>query len=180
MFPRRYFPLILLWLCCGGCLWSGHGPASPSVLSAPDAVSVEVIRDDLWAAGGSVVFIPFTPGANAEACPVVDRLSLMIVKGAADVFTERGGKFSFITDGDAQKAQFVIEGRIEEFDTGSRWKAFGVGKKDVTLKIKGEVREHKTGEVVALIFGYKAFKKTKDSERVAYELGRSLGEKVQH
>ncbi|MBF0388201.1 MAG: hypothetical protein HQL20_10200 [Candidatus Omnitrophica bacterium] len=172
--------LVLLLFILGGCMWFGHLPAKPAVHVLPEAVSLEVIREDLWAIGGGVAFIPFTPGAGAEAGSTVDRLSLMIVKGLADAFAEKSGAFYLLTEEEARNASFVIEGRIEEFTPASKLKIIGLGKKYATLKIKGEIREQKTGEVVALIFGVKNYKKNKDSELTAYDLGRSLGEKVQH
>lgn len=154
--------------------------SNQAMVVLPDPVSVEVIRDDLWAAGGELIFIPFTSGANTEAGAVVDRISLMIVKGTADVLTEKPGVFKYIFDGDAENARFVLEGRIEEFDTASRWRWIGIGKKKGTLKVKGEVRDRLSGALVAMISGVKTFVNVKDSELAAYGLGRVIGEKVRH
>ncbi len=171
---------MILLLDFGGCLWfKGTGVKSLESLQV-EGVTVSVIRDDLWRAGGQIGFIPFTPGPNAEAGQLVDRLALMIVKGTADSFIEKKGVFSLITDGNIDNALYVIEGQVEEFDTGSWWKFIGIGKKNMTFKIKGEVRDRKTGDVVARITGFKAFRRVRDAEKVAYALGFSIGERVQH
>ena len=174
---------MLMALFSAGCFGTAHKtviPREKAAVHAPETLAVEVLREDLWIAGGSLVFIPFSPGVNAEAGPAVDHLALMIVKGTSDVFQERPGVFSLITDGDADSARFMIEGRIEEFDRGGSFKAIGIGKRAVTLKIKAELRERSTGQVLALITGFKAFKNLKEADAEAYSIGRAIGEKVQH
>ena len=177
---KNLFLFLLVSLC--GCLWFGHGPEraqarAVSVLSGE--VSVDVVRGDVLS-GGAMVFIPFIPGANTEAGPASDRVSLMIVKGAADAFTAKAGAFTLITEGDVDNARFVIEGDLERFDAERHSVFLGIGKKKSIIKIKGEVRERSTGEVVALISGSTTYSKQKDAALEAYEMGRAIGEKLQH
>lgn len=169
--------LFMVVLSSSGCLWFGKKGPEP----ANDGVSIQVIEDSLWTSGGALVMIPFTPGTDAEAGPKVDRIALSIVKGFSDAFSsnpDKQARFRLLTGEDVGRARYVIAGRIEEYDTGSHWRSIGIGKKDISLKIKGELRDRETGQVVALIFAYRSFRNAQDTDAVAYTLGNALGQKV--
>lgn len=160
-----------------GCLWP-FGAASQSGVeeAASLPVSVQILNAGLLSGGGEIAFIPFVAGAGAEAGPEVDRLALMIVKGAADAVNRAPSGLRVSTGDDLSGTKFVLDGHIEAFDTDVKWKWVGPGRGDITLKVKGELRDRATGEVVALIFGQKIFRKIKNADEAAYEIGQGIGE----
>jgi hypothetical protein len=172
------FSMLLL---LNGCLWFGSSPA-PRLdrVSATNMVSLEVLDTDRWNAGGSLIFIPFTPGAGAEAGPRVDRIALMIVKGFSDYTAGHRGVFQLLTGENALQAQFILDGRIDEFEPAGSLRVIGIGRKKVALRVSGEVLDRETGEVIARFKGTRLYTDIRDTDLAAGDIGQELGEKVQH
>ncbi len=182
MSNRKYIVGLLILLCLSGCNFFSKRSVQSRLVQPVlgQEVAMTVIREDLWSTGGKLVFIPFIPGSRAEAGQLVDRLSLMILKGAIEAFSDKSGVFQLMTEEDVNLAELILDGRIEEFSLAGKWSGVGLGRKESTLTVKGEIRERRTGAVVAIIFASRSFKKLKDSDQVAYALGRAIAEKVQH
>jgi len=181
--PVKYLKLFLIsfvTICLGGCSWFGWAAHKTPSVEFIDIVSVDIIQENVWILGGEMVFVPFTSGANAEAGRMVDHLALVMVKGFADYMSENPGVFKLLTAEEAQYSRFVIEGRIDEFNTGGKFKKLGIGKKETTLKISGEIRDRKTGEIVARINGNKSFQNINEADQAAEDMGFLIAAKVQH
>ncbi len=178
MRKTSFFLLFSILVVCSGCWRPWSHPVSRVASPVDSGVSVEIIRDDVWQTGGSLAFIPFSPGDKAEAGPELDRIAFSIVKGFAEGLSDERSHFSFLTDNDAAGARYVFGGRVEEFSTGSSWMTLGMGKRRAFIKIKGEVRDHETGEVIAVVFVAKDFDNVKEADRVAYAIGRALAGKM--
>ena len=168
------FPVVL-----SGCLWPFRSTMPSASSNTPaSSILVEVLRPDLLAKGRKLVFVPFTAGVNAEAGQRLDRLALMIVKGASDTFQGISSPIQMIDQGDPDAADMVLEGRIEDFQTSGGWKALGIGRKDGVMVLKGEVRERLTNEILVLISGRREFREAKDADAVAYDVGHGIAEQL--
>ena len=136
---------------------------------------MQVLDPGAFSAGGKVAFVPFVAGKEAEAGEELDRMSLMMVKGAADAFNSVRTPWQIVTDENAEEASYVIDGRVEEYGrTRGEGRIPFLGKKTYTLKIRAEMRRVATGEIAAVIFGYKIFRYRKAGERAAYEIGERI------
>jgi hypothetical protein len=162
-------------LTCSGCLWpfGANKPVVSGSVPAP-AISVEVLQPKILANGGKLVFIPFTAGADAEAGRPLDRLSLMIVKGASEALRGGSSLIQMIDQGDPNAADMVLDGHIEEFRSAKGGNLVGMGKRPGVVVIKAEVRARHTNAVLARISGRREFRDNKQTEPLALDVGRQI------
>jgi hypothetical protein len=166
-------------LTSSGCLWPfGSNRSSVSGSVPAPAILVEILQPKILANGGKLVFIPFTAGADAEAGQQMDRLSLMIVKGASDAFQEGPSSIQVIDQGDPDAADMILEGHIEEFRSVRSRKPIGLGKIPGVVVIKAEVRARHTNEVLALISSRREFRDNRKVESLALDVGRQIAEQL--
>ncbi len=164
---------LLLLPAISGCLWpfavknkNVTGPLSSG------AVSVGVLNPDLLMKGGKIYFLPFSAGVDAQAGEALDRLSLMMVKGASDAL-EEGGRFSLLPGDMAGNADITVKGRIETF--GPK----GGFRRGLFMAVRGEVRLVRTNETMALIYGQKDIVNVKNgADQAAYAIGFDIGKKL--
>jgi hypothetical protein len=175
---QRSLSTMVFLVCFSGCLWPFHSARPVTLTNIPAAILVEVLRPDRLDKEGKLVFIPFSAGLNAEAGPQLDHLALMMVKGASEAFQKNASPIQMIDEGDPNAADMVLEGHIEEFHTRGGWTAIGIGRKTGALVIKGEVRDRRTNEIVVLITGRREFRKVKEAETVAYNVGHEIAEQL--
>ena len=162
-----------------GCAWKRYVPfMGPKPSASKEVVSIQVIREDLWRTGGPIAILPFVPGDRVEAGRAFDRAALMIIKGASDTFASGGSHFLTVTDNSAASAMFVMEGGIDRFEATRKWWKCGLGKKKIVIRIKAQVYERRTGEVVALVFVYKTARGARITDKITYDLGCAIARKM--
>ncbi|MBF0122294.1 MAG: hypothetical protein HQL21_02655 [Candidatus Omnitrophica bacterium] len=165
------FLFFLLIISFQGCLWPFNGAGKSAESLFP--VSVEILNESSFKREGAIVFVPFVAGPDAVAGAEVDRLALVIVKSAADALAYSPSTLRISTEEDLSGAVYVLDGRIEEFRLPS---GLALTRKNGVLRIKGELRRQDTGEVMALISGWKSFRKTQEVPQVASEIGQGIAE----
>jgi hypothetical protein len=166
---NKRMAIFVLCLFVQGCFWPFSGQRR-SVEVVP-AVFIQTLNEEGFLREGTVAFIPFAAGANAEAGETLDRLTLVIVKAAADALADSSSAIRVETSEDLGASRYLLEGHVEEFRPPSRfiWR-----RKDGVLAVRAHLRERDTGRRVALIFGKKDFKRAKDSGQAALEIGQGI------
>ena len=166
---KIFFASLIFCLTVSGCFWSSTRP-KPGFEHAK-TMSVEVLHSDVLARGGAILVEPFRAGPDAEATPVLDRFALLIVKGAVDALDNEGGRLSYRASDSPGKADFVIEGHIDQFKVPGTVDKMML-KKEATIRIKGELRDLKSGEIIALVYDQRnLINDPKGREMAAYAIG---------
>lgn len=170
---RPFLYIIVFTLFVSGCIWPFSGArktVTPSV--AGDIVSFEVIDADAVSKGGQLYMMPFEAGVDAVAGDVLDRFSLLMVKGLSDGLAD-GRKFTVLSGDDASKADSVIKGHIEQF------KVRGSFQKKATIKVRGDLRMTSTDQVVALIYAQReVLVSGQNVDKEFYNIGVAMASKL--
>jgi hypothetical protein len=175
---KNHFRLILLLILVGSLGCSQHR-AKPSTLG--EVVSplkeARVFKSEAFSKGGNLLVVPFSAGAGVVANDELDRISLLIVKGIADVLGSGNQRFQLMTSQDSQDADVVIKGRIiqvQEKTTLS--KPWGKKPKHLILSVEGSVLGVENEELVAKFAQIKEVQgKGVSLENLAYETGVEIG-----
>jgi len=173
---KKISVVISLFVLLGlsGCLWPfSGGHKNPEAGVVPVSVSVEVLNPARLKTGGKLYFAPFSAGVDAPAGEAIDRMALMMVKGASDILAT-GSRFVLVSGDDAASADIVVRGRIETF------RPKGGFKRGVVMEVRGDVRGAHGEEVLALIYDHRdAADALKSADQAAYAVGYAIGEKLQ-
>lgn len=119
---------------------------------------------------------PFSAGEDVAAGDDLDRVSLRIVKGIADVLGEQARPFQLLVDKDAQNAHVVIKGRVTAMTKVKKVKGLPGKPRFFSLAVEGSLLDVETDEVIA-----KFFKDTRSSNRddsfeaMGYRIGVEIG-----
>ncbi len=98
-----------------GCS-SHQKPKVAGSLEATPLAQARVFDQNKLIHGGKLLVVPFSAGKNVVASDQLDHVSLMLVKGIADVMGSSGKPFKILVEQDAQSADFVIKGRIVQME----------------------------------------------------------------
>ncbi|MBF0486123.1 MAG: hypothetical protein HQL16_06390 [Candidatus Omnitrophica bacterium] len=177
---RKFFVVLVCSLVFGsGC--SGAAPKkdlSSNVVMSGKGIDVQVLNPARLAEGGAVAFEPLKAGADAEATPLLDRFALLIVKGTADAFSEDNSLFKFVMPQDSSRADMVLDGHIEEFRSPGSMDRLMMNN-IVSVRIKGNLLDVKTKEVIAVIDGHDTSRNNrKDIDKMAYDIGYAIGREL--
>ena len=157
---------LILVFAASGCFWP-FAVRKQAVFSpvARDVTSVEVLGALPSQGVQKVYFEPFSAGTAAAAGDLLDRLALMMVKGFSDGLT-LGGRFVLVSAEEADEADLVVKGRIEEI------RRRGYFRKTVFIKVRADISLSSNQEVRALVYAERKFKdKRKNSDQAAYDIG---------
>ncbi len=158
--------------CCG-CSWFFKPHLSPSIKKQRTVkdLSVEVFNADVLTKGGKLFIEPFKAGVDAEASIVLDHIATTVNQGATDVIIEGAG---WVLSSE-EDSDLVLYGYIEKFITPGKIRRMLPGRKNASLRIRIELKDRRTGAVVALGCGWKKMKyASEDIDRAAYEIGRNI------
>lgn len=165
------FLLILLFITTQGC--SFFKRREPS--AHPPVVGLQtkrILNPQKFSLGGSVAIIPFKAGSNVEAGEELDRISLMFIKGVADVLADEP-RFNLLLGDEANEADFLIKGYITTVETRRNMVTFG---KSFEVGVKSEVLDRFSGEVLAYFNETKVLDyKDITHQQVSFILGQDLG-----
>ena len=136
----------------------------------------KIIKEDVLRKGGTLVILPFKAGENAVASPQLDRVALMIVKGAIDYLNDEKTPFTLLTTQDQGEPDLVIDGYINDFVQPGKMKRWVMQKKKTFLSVEGTMEIQGTKERV-LVFQHKRTMgdPQKDGLDIAYKIGQDLG-----
>lgn len=135
-----------------------------------------VFQKEKLAQGGNLLVVPFSAGENVESSNELDRVSLMIVKGIADVLAAQNQPFKFMVREDAQKADFVIKGRIVQVQEQNKSIQLWQRKiRKLSLQAQATILEVESEQVMAK---FSLVKEAKDQEKDFDALGYRIGEEI--
>lgn len=169
----KFALLLIFFLSCLGCLASAP-VRDVSASFRQSRFAVEVLAPGAFSSGGSIAVDPFLAGQAVAASSRLSRFSLMIVKGAAETITDDSGVFSYCDSQSAQKADFFVTGRVEQFSSPGKLSGL-LSSGRVRIKIRAEIRNARTGDLLARI---SALRTSSQDQRLldfeAYDIGVSL------
>ena len=121
-----------------------------------------------------MVMVPFQAGAGVVANEDLDKASLMIVKGFAEILSTEDAGLEVVLNEDADQADFIIEGRITDFKSFGAWKKW-FGKKKVILGVSGKIKQRGTLKTLVAFSDLEEMKLEKiDFEKISYQVGQNL------
>lgn len=105
-----------------------------------------MVQKDLLKQGGTVLLFPFIPGENVAADENVDRVSLRIIKGLAEVLKVSGAALTPVYSPDADH-RFIVKGRVQDIRWYKSWWPWGK-RNQFVVKVSGQMVEARSGGVV--------------------------------
>lgn len=172
-----FFLLFILFVNSVGC--SSHRRENVTQGAAISPLKqARVFQKDKFAKGGNILIVPFSAGANVSASDDLDHVSLMIVRGIADVLGSEEKPFKVLVRQDAQDADIVIKGRILQMDLKKNLKKpWAKRVRKLTLEIEGSVLAVEPEEILAKFSQIKKSKSKADSlESMGYVMGTEIGQ----
>ena len=79
-------------------------------------IAAKIVNREVFSKGGTLVVLPFKAGVGVSANQQMDRMSMMIAKGAIDYLVEQKTPFTILTTQDQGNPDLIIEGYIEDID----------------------------------------------------------------
>ncbi|MCB9757750.1 MAG: hypothetical protein H6753_04910 [Candidatus Omnitrophica bacterium] len=137
---------------------------------------IRIFQKEKLAKGGNLLVVPFSAGENVESSDELDRVSLTIVKGIADVLADKDQPFKLMVQDDVQKTGFVIKGRITRIEQkNSSIKPWQAKKRKFSLYVEGMILEVDSEEVLAK---FSLVKTTQEQKNWFEGLGYAMGEEI--
>lgn len=194
---KAYISLLIFSLIFSGCSWfrmEGSSKVS-SKRKNPDDLVVKLdekkpIAEDSIAdgniidalklkRGGKIIVIPFSPGEGVEADDEFDRMTLRMIRSIADQLEAENSKFSFLTSEDVEKADFIIEGRVNEIKEPSMMKTLTLRSNRLKISVQGKMVDRETEKPVIVFNDTVEAKNKKDTlEDLGVIIGRHIGRLV--
>jgi hypothetical protein len=165
--------VLFVSLILAGCsFWPTRKIIEPApVLSVS---SGEILQKKRLTQGGNVLIVPFSAGENVAETNDLERTSLKIVRGIADVLKEGAPALKILTADNAADADFILKGYVTKRESSSRLKKI-IGKGNIrVLAVEGKLVDRKTDEVV-LYFFHERKAKGKTFDEMAQTLGEDIG-----
>jgi len=173
---KLLIPLLILAVLFTGCSFFAKRPikATTHRVSIP-TLDGKVVQPEILRKGGKILVVPFSPGPQTEASDELDKLSLMIVKGIADVF-QPGGPFVILDDTNADTADLLIKGKIMEVRKATHHPKWLPHSNLLLISVEGKVIDRAGSSVVA-VFSHsrKVSRKKENMEDLAVDVGRDIG-----
>lgn len=175
MSTRRLIVFISIILCCSGC-FSSVPKQTPPAADLSGSPTGKIINRDVFAKGGTLVVLPFKAGEDVVASPQLDRMAMMIAKGAIDYLNEQKTPFTVLTTQDQGSPELVVEGYIEDMDRPGKLGRLVLRHKKATLRVNGQIIVAATKERVMIFQSTKSMADPKrDGLDIAYQTGQDLG-----
>lgn len=141
--------LILGWGCAAGS--AKHSLKKESLEQSESDYSAVVLRPSfLKKEGASLIVMPFTAGVGVEANKELERLSLMIVKGAIDTLNKEGTRFKILFAQEADQADFIIQGHITHRINPEARRGWMFRPQEAVLSVESKMTERKSGNLVLI------------------------------
>jgi|GEM_PF-994742 len=143
----------LICVLTAGCSFFHHRKVAPApvrvVAVRPVVANGKVIQPQRLKRGGTLVIVPFSAGEGVAASAELDRVALMIVKGAADALQGDNRLFTVVFADQAANSDLAVQGHItaqKKFRVLRKWRWQDIGRE---LSVEGKVIDVKTQEPVA-------------------------------
>ncbi len=172
LFLVLLFPVLIFLGCSSHRNLKVPKASEPSILA-----QALVFQKEKLAKGGKLLIVPFSAGENVQASDQLDHVSLMIVKGIADALGSSGIPFKILAGQDAQRADFVIRGRIIQLEEKKHFsKPWQRKLKSYSLQVEGTVLGVDNEEILAKFSQAKTAKSQTDYfETLGYDIGVEIG-----
>lgn len=172
---NRIFLLLSLIIFSCGCF--AHAPVKKINIqeSIPQATG-NIIDFARLKAGGKLGILPFKAGPQAEANDTLDHLSALLVKGIQDSL--QAGHVPFVITDSESKADFILEGYIEEYFTPGRFSKLILRKKKSRLSTSGEIWSKTNGLKVLTFASTSIIGQNSSVDDTAYHMGQAIGDYI--
>lgn len=171
----RHIILIIIITSTFGCFSStpNNGPTSNYASGIPTG---KIIDPDAFVKGGTVVILPFKAGEQATANPQLDRIALMIAKGAIDYLNEQKTSYQVLNTQDQGSPEMIIDGYIKDFKRPGKLSRWFFRDKKMRLSVSGQMTRANTKDRVMVFETTKLMvDHKKDGLDLAYQTGQDLG-----
>lgn len=157
------------------CTWISQSKET-SLPVAPVIDRGGVLKPSLLENGGKLIVIPFKAGEGVTATAMMDKTSLMFIKGLADILQEENSNLEVVLANQAYEADFVMEGHITKIYAPSKIQRWFLRKKNREVAIKGKM-VHRFSDEPIFIFtrSRMAPQKTSTYAQLGYWLGQDIG-----
>lgn len=170
----KHFILILCVGVFAGCF--AHAPAKDTSKSKPAiAVNGNVLSHERLKQGGKVGLALFKAGPQAESNEQLDRLAIVLLKGMRDRLETAESRL--IITNNAEEADFIISGYIEEFTQPGKFQRVVMRKKKSNFAVSGEMWSRGSGQKVLVFSSLCTFTgKNPNVQGAVYDMGLSIGD----
>ena len=177
-----YILLTFLVLVNSGCCWfkGKHRSVEPVVVISPSPAQMlplrnaKILDQEKFNEGGRILVLPFTPGVNVAANDQLERVSLMIVKGAADSLGT-DSRFTVLDSQNAGTADLILEGRIVTMQKTGKIKKLTTFKDKKYIEVEGKLIDAKSGHIV---FHFSDSKESKNKKQTFNDLALAIGQDI--
>ncbi|MFA5088971.1 MAG: hypothetical protein WC552_08080 [Candidatus Omnitrophota bacterium] len=170
--------LVVICILCllAGCSWlkdkrAADRPAR-QVIPVSDG---RVVDEKRLGEGGNLLIVPFSAGVGVVASDELEGISLMIVKGIAEVLLGSAAPLKILDAQSAHTADLILNGHIVRKAERREGRKLFLGGKNRRLGVKGEVIDRKTGKVVAYFTNEKI---VGGAARDYRALGQAIGQDI--
>lgn len=170
----KYFSIFLI-IFLSGCSWFKIKQTLPPE-STQFVQTGRVLEPTILKRGGRIAIVPFTAGEKVEAGALSDRVSLMIVKGIADVFQQRSNNlFEVVTSENVKDVDFIFEGHLTDLKKASRVNKLLLKGSKIDLGLDGKIITRDDGITVAIFSDYREnTNKEIDHSQLGYIVGQDI------
>ncbi len=169
---KRFISLGFLIVFIGGCSFFHH--PSPQELS-PRSKDIEarILQKSYLFEGRKLLIVPFVPGEAVTANNEFDRISLMIVKGVAEVIQQsKSSPFTVLVADNASHSDVKLKGHVMKMKRRSVYKRWITWTKYKVLAVEGKLVDSISGQEIL------SFRHTKEGEIAWEDLALAIGEDV--
>ena len=175
MSRKKNLLIVLLIFGASGCIFK-----HPSVINVPSQYKIldtaQVLNAHALKEGGNLLMVPFKAGVGVEASDELDKLALMIIRGAAQTLENNATPYRILDAQNASQAQMVMQGYVLQRSRPGGWQRWFPGPKEILLKVEGRLTEGRTGALILhFIHQKRADLREKDEMALAEEIGRDIG-----
>ena len=153
---RNAFPLIvrrsiislgILIVIANGCSLLHH-PSAKKFSQSPSIPSIEakIIQESPLLRGGKLLIVPFNPGEQVVASREFEKVSLMMVKGIAQVIQQSPSGFTVLMADNANQADVVLKGHVDTMENRSSWKKWMTKTQTKVMTAEGKLVDRVTGQ----------------------------------
>ena len=169
------FLILISTIFLPGC--SGSRAERPRVIQDHGFTDTNKIIDrSRIKTGGKILIIPFKAGAGVEENSELEKISMLMVKGIAEELSLGKTPFQILNSEDYNDAEMIIQGHVVRLDQTRGVKQYLPGKKEIILKVSGEVIDRKSKDRL-MVFSQQRIGKepSEDFKSLGGVIGHDIG-----
>jgi len=163
-------------VCVIGCTWfSAKKPASLD--STQGMQSRKIVDSARLKQGGKLFIFPFKAGEGIVANDELDKISLRIVKGIADILLTSETNFVILDGARAKQADIIIKGYITKKSESAKYKRYILQTPRYELTVEGKMVDAKSNIPLAVFTENNALRSAMEGfHTLAKTIGEDIGE----